>query len=270
MALVTHQVQDVYAPSRPSWKKGTKLTQNSKAFCTFQKIDITLYLNSVGPSFIHGSKRKSLRVSSFESSNQGDEYLDRVRGSKWAKSPYISSNGGLTSLPTSSPSQDRTLEGHSCNERVETDHEIMKCGILKRIWCNFLSLDAKIKIPMIIFIPLFLTVNIKYGAHVTKELIPLWIGGPLLLALYIKIVHVIYSLYVFSFKQSVKLVNNFGHGRIHLWQQFVYFRNLDYKDESKRMWKEFQEWFGDMCMEFVESMWSYRRTVGFLKMTKII
>lgn len=116
----------------------------------------------------------------------------------------------------------------------------------------------------------------KYGPQVAKELIPLWIGGPLLIALYIKMVQVLYSLYVFSFKQSVKVVKNFTSGndkeliRVRLWQHVVYFRNLEYKNESKRIWKEFKEWLGDKCLDYVESMWSYRGMVMFLKMANIM
>ncbi|KAI3737335.1 hypothetical protein L2E82_27333 [Cichorium intybus] len=237
MALATHQVQGSYAPSSLSWKKGIKLKQNCTSFCKFPRTDI----NRVDPSRIHGSKRSSVKLSNF------------------------SSNGGLTSLPTASPNQDLTLEVPPSNE---------KCGILKTLWCKFFSLDAKVKIPAIIFIPMFLVVNIIYGAHVAKELTPLWIGGPLLVALYMKMLHVICSLYVFSYKQLVKVVKNFTYGkesiRDHLWQHVVYFRNLDYKYESERIWEDFKIWLGDTCLDHVESMWSYRKTVGFLKMAKIM
>ncbi|CAH1417823.1 unnamed protein product [Lactuca virosa] len=59
-----------------------------------------------------------------------------------------------------------------------------------------------------IFIPMYLAVNIKYGPEVAKELTPLWICGPLLVALYIKILHGLCLLYIYSFKQSVKVVKD--------------------------------------------------------------
>ncbi|KAI3684510.1 hypothetical protein L6452_33734 [Arctium lappa] len=304
MVLVTHQAQGSYALSRPSWKRGSKPSQNLAACCTVQRMDITSCL-CVEPTLIYGSKRKSLRISyrlkgsqsgksSFKHSyiSEGNEDilsgLPKVQNGRAHSTPDadVTTTGSLairnlfkswlTLLPMASQNKEETLEGPSSNRRAETDHELLKGGILETVWSNFSGIDATIKIPAIIFIPLFLIVNMKYGAQVAKELTPLWIGGPLVVALYIKTVRVICSLYVFSFKKSVKVVNNFSRGKIkeviwvHIWQHMVYFRNLDYIAESKRVWEEFQAWMADKCLDFVESVWSCRQTIGLLKMANIM
>ncbi|KAK1407226.1 hypothetical protein QVD17_38840 [Tagetes erecta] len=171
----------------------------------------------------------------------------------------------------------------SSNEMVETDRKIQNTGrsvLLKAAWASFWGLDPAIKIPAMIFIPMYLAVNIKYGPEVAKELTPLWICGPLLVALYIKIVQGLCLLYVYSFKQSVKLVKNLPvyydyvisgklketiHAR--LWQPVVDFRNLGYKG----IWKQVQEWIIDKYLDYIESIWPhYCRLIRFLKRANFI
>ncbi|KAK8961157.1 hypothetical protein KSP40_PGU012172 [Platanthera guangdongensis] len=60
--------------------------------------------------------------------------------------------------------------------------------LLQASFVQFLKLDASISLPLVIFIPWFLTVRAVYGAEVVKELAPLWIIGPLVLCLYINII----------------------------------------------------------------------------------
>lgn len=314
--VTTHQAQGSYALPGPSWKRGIKPTQNLAACRPVKRMDITccscpepplIYgskRKSLRISYSKGSAqsdgyRNRLRWSqsgkrSFKLSyvSHGNEdilsRLSKVQNGRAhsTSDADVTTTGSLairnlfkswlTLLPMASQNKEETLEGPSSNGRVATDHELLKGGILETVWCNFLGMDAMIKIPAIIFIPLFLIVNIIYGTQVAKELSPLWIGGPLLVALYIKMVQLICSLYVFSFKKSVKVVKNFSRGkvkefiRVHLWQHMVYFRNLDYIEESKRIWEEFQAWMADKCLDYVESMWSYRETIGFLRMAKIV
>ncbi|GMQ10038.1 hypothetical protein CsSME_00053197 [Camellia sinensis var. sinensis] len=155
--------------------------------------------------------------------------------------------------------------------------------ILKAVWCYFWGLDAAVKIPLLIFIPLYLAVNVAYGAEVSKELTPLWVCGPLVVALYIKILHGLCALYVFSFKQTVKLVNNLptyyavaynyiGHGIYnHLWKHVVVIKNLDYKELSKTKRKDLELWAAEKYLDFVESIWPYYcRTIRFLKRANLI
>ncbi|KAC9378524.1 hypothetical protein R6Q59_010297 [Mikania micrantha] len=192
----------------------------------------------------------------------------------------------LTLLRTPSQSEipDGTLkEDPSTNEVLETDCKIQNSGksvILKAIWASFLGLDPAIKIPAMIFIPMYLAVNMKYGPEVAKELTPLWICGPLLVALYIKIIQGLCLLYVYSFKLSIKVVKNLPvyynyviSGKlketiyVHLWQPFVDFRNLGYKG----IWKHVQEWIIDKYLDYIESIWPhYCKLIRFLKRANFI
>ncbi|KAB1200927.1 hypothetical protein CJ030_MR0G005894 [Morella rubra] len=170
----------------------------------------------------------------------------------------------LTMLRTPPPSQvvDEVLgEEPSLRERSETQHgtQIKERGeILPAAWCYFLGLDISIKIPLLIFIPLYLAVNVIYGAEVSKELTPLWVFGPLIIALYIKMVRWLCALYAFSFKLTVEVIKNLPtycrlaynyvacgklkeEIRARLWQPIANIKNLDYKELSRRKLKELQE-----------------------------
>ncbi|XP_050222003.1 uncharacterized protein LOC126672115 isoform X2 [Mercurialis annua] len=161
-------------------------------------------------------------------------------------------------------------------------------NILKAIWSNFLGLDATIKTPLLIFIPLYLAVNAKYGAEVSKELTPLWILGPLITAFYVKMLRLLWALYVFTFTQTVKQIKNLpmyfsvtssyiAQGRLkedvkaRVFQPMIDIKNLDYKELSKKKMKEFEVWFLDKYLDFVESIWPhYCRTIRFLKRANLI
>lgn len=135
---------------------------------------------------------------------------------------------------------------------------------------------------------MYLAVNVAYGTEVSKELTPLWVFGPLIVALYVKILRVICALYVFTFKQTVKVVKNIptyyllactyiGGGKLkedmrdRFWQPVVYIKNLDYKEFSRRKLKDLQEWLLEKYLDFVESIWPYYcRTIRFLKRANLI
>ncbi|KVH98925.1 hypothetical protein Ccrd_022833 [Cynara cardunculus var. scolymus] len=185
--------------------------------------------------------------------------------------------------PSSQVPNDGPLEEPSLNEKVETDHKIQNSGrgvILKAFSGSLMGLDAAIKIPAMIFIPMYLAVNMKYGPEVAKELTPLWICGPLLVALYIKIVQGLCLLYIYSFKQSVKVVNNFPvyydfvvSGKLEetinarLWKPVADFRNLGFKG----IWKHVQEWIVDKYLDYIESIWPrYCKLLRFLKRANFI
>ncbi|XP_024972710.1 uncharacterized protein LOC112511345 isoform X2 [Cynara cardunculus var. scolymus] len=165
MVLATHQSQGSYALSRPSWKRGIKPTQNLAACCTVQRINITSCL-CVDPPLIYGSKLKSLRISyglrgsqsgksSFKLSyiSQGNEDilsgLPKVQNGRAhsTSDADVTTTGSLavhnmfkswlTILPMASQNKEETLEGPSSKGRVETDHELLKGGILETVWCNF-------------------------------------------------------------------------------------------------------------------------------------
>ncbi|XP_004298965.1 PREDICTED: uncharacterized protein LOC101308376 [Fragaria vesca subsp. vesca] len=176
-------------------------------------------------------------------------------------------------------------------EISETEHKTQnedRDGILRIIWCNFLSLNATIKIPLLIFVPSYLAVNILYGAEVSKELTPLWVLGPFIAALYIKMLQWLCALYIFSFKQTVKVVTNLPtyylaayryifHGKFkediyaRFWQPVVDIKNLDYKKLSRRKLKVLQELIVEKYLDFVESIWPYYcRAIRFLKRANLI
>ncbi|KAJ1439081.1 hypothetical protein SESBI_02864 [Sesbania bispinosa] len=138
-------------------------------------------------------------------------------------------------------------------QRTEKDR------ILKGAWSNFLALDATIKIPLLIFAPFFLAVNVIYGAEVSKELTPLWVLGPFIVALYIMIVRGLCALYIFTFKQTVKVLKNLPsycilaysyvfYGKLkedikaHILQPILIIKNTDYKQLTRKKLKELAEW----------------------------
>lgn len=188
--------------------------------------------------------------------------------------------------------EDRILK-ERLPRRVESGIHTMtlkkeKGEILKGMWCYFLGLDAMIKIPLLIFVPLYLAVNIVYGAEVSKELTPFWVLGPLIIALYIKMLKGLAALYVFSFKQTVKVLrnlpsfyllayNHIAQGKIkedlqaYLWQPLVHITKLDYKEVAKEKMKDLEVWVVEKYLDFVESIWPfYCRTIRFLKRANLI
>lgn len=200
----------------------------------------------------------------------------------------------LTMLRTQSPNEvvDEVLgEGRPPVKMSEAQTETQITGrgeILKAVWCHFWCLDATIKIPLLIFIPLYLVVNVIYGAEVSKELAPLWVFGPLIVVLYIKMLQGLCKLYAYCFKQTVKIVkslptyyliayNYVAHGKLkedvraRIYQPVVDMKNLDYKEVSRIKLKELQEWMLEKYLDFVESIWPYYcRTIRFLKRANLI
>ncbi|XP_057474027.1 uncharacterized protein LOC130762397 [Actinidia eriantha] len=129
-------------------------------------------------------------------------------------------------------------------------------------------------------IPSYLAVNVVYGAEVSKDLTPVWVVGPLIVAFYVKILKVIWALYIFSFKQTVKVVKSVPTYCImaytyvacgKLKQQVLDIKNFDYKALSKRKMTEFEEWADDKYKDLLEAIWPrYCRTIRFLKRAKLI
>lgn len=136
--------------------------------------------------------------------------------------------------------------------------------------------------------PLYLAVNLLYGSEVSKELTPLWIIGPLIVALYVKMFRAICGLYVFSFMQTVKVVKNLPtycllvheyifRGKLkeviraRLWKPLEDMKNTDYKELTRGKLKELQVWFMEKYLDYVESIWPYYcRTIRFLKRANLI
>ncbi|KAK6924822.1 hypothetical protein RJ641_009148 [Dillenia turbinata] len=162
-------------------------------------------------------------------------------------------------------------DGDPAQEKVE---------ILKTVWYHFWRLDATIKLPLLLFVPWYLAVNVIYGTEVSKELTPLWIFGPLVVSLYIKMLRGICALYVFSFIQTVNIVKNLptyylaaysyiAQGKLkedihaRFWQPLVDIKNTDYKQLSRQKLKDLEEWLMEKYLDFVESIWPhYCRTIS--------
>ncbi|KAJ0105313.1 hypothetical protein Patl1_18076 [Pistacia atlantica] len=200
----------------------------------------------------------------------------------------------LTMLQTQSPCQeaDEVLgERPPPKELSETNIETWNMGrseTLKAVWGHFWDLDATVKIPLLIFVPWYLAVNVVYGAQVSKELIPLWVFGPIIVALYIKMIRWLFALYVYCFKQTVKVVKNLptyfavaskyiAQGKLkedfraRVWQPVVDFKNSDFEELTRKNLKVFQEWMVEKYLDFVESIWPlYCRTIRFLKRANLI
>ncbi|XP_028784036.1 uncharacterized protein LOC114740082 isoform X1 [Neltuma alba] len=173
-------------------------------------------------------------------------------------------------------------------ETLDGSQSIERGKILKVAWTHFLALDETVKIPLLIFVPFYLAVNVRYGAKVSKELTPLWVVGPLIVALYVVIIRKLWSLYVFSFKQTVKVIKNFPSycilaysyvfgGKIKedfqtlILQSILGIKGIDYKEQSRRKLKELKEWIVEKYLDFVESIWPYYcRTIRFLKRANLI
>ncbi|XP_043695790.1 uncharacterized protein LOC122646321 isoform X2 [Telopea speciosissima] len=194
------------------------------------------------------------------------------------QSSSLSTNGILAVAPSECKISEHQSEGRK--------QEAVK--ILKAAWCYFLGLDAVIKISLLIFIPLYLAINIVCGPEVSKELRPLWIFGPLIMALYIKMLRGLCALYVFTFKQTMSVAKNLptyyvlaynymAQGKLkediqaRFWEPVLDIKNLHYKALSKRRLKQFKEWVTEKYLDYVESIWPfYCRTIRFLKKANFI
>ncbi|MBA0821293.1 hypothetical protein Goarm_018160, partial [Gossypium armourianum] len=118
-----------------------------------------------------------------------------------------------------------------------------KSEILKMVWSHFWDMDVTIKLPILLFIPLYMAVSLIYGAEVSKELTPLWT---------LQIVGNLPTYYVVAY-------NYVAHGKLkeevraRVWQPVVNIKNLDYKELSRRKMKDFQEWMMEKYVDIVES-----------------
>ncbi|KAF5743746.1 hypothetical protein HS088_TW08G00333 [Tripterygium wilfordii] len=198
----------------------------------------------------------------------------------------------LTRLRTHSPIQaeDELLEGVPPSEISQTQKASQnkeRSELLKASWQYFLGVDATIKIPLLIFIPSLVAVYTIHGADVLKELTPLWVLGPLIVALYIKMFRALCALYVFTFRQTVQVIKNVptyysvaysyvAQGKLNadvrarVWDPIANIKKNP-KELSRKKLEELKEWVVEMYLDFVESIWPYYcRTVRFLKRANLI
>ena len=127
-----------------------------------------------------------------------------------------------------------------------------------------------------------------YGLEVTKELMPLWVIGPLITALYIKLIKGICFLYVFTFKLAIKVLENVPSysmmtyrfimdGRLQSYvyscicQPIVDLKNMDYKELGRQKLKQIRIWAVESYLDYVESIWPYYcRMIRFLKRANLL
>ncbi|XP_071731698.1 uncharacterized protein [Rutidosis leptorrhynchoides] len=311
MALFTHQVQCSNFLSKLQSRK--KDAEPERVLTVFPKVKTTygtLWKHtsclSLRVQIAHASKRNLLKISSSKSGIQDSEEImyDSQEVQNMKIPVTLESNGTiagsiavqdlfkswLTLLRMPSPHHvaEGTLEGPFLNQIAETENKIIqnsgRSEILKMGWSTFLSLHPTIKVTAMIFIPMYLAINLKYGAEVVNELTPLWLGGPLIVTLYITMIQVITSLYIFSFKQSVKVLKKspmvydyVARGKLNevirnrSWTPMVEFWNLGCTEMSKRIKKKLQIWLVDKYMDYVESIWpSYCKFIRFLKRANFI
>ncbi|XP_061362968.1 uncharacterized protein LOC133306655 [Gastrolobium bilobum] len=313
---------------RLSWSKRLKLKQCLTKHHMIGRTDWHHLLKhniclSVGPPCFCVSKLKPLRISGFQGSAQNEYSGIRANRFKVPKTSIRLEESGeahnvplsyaseaneslatssaihrlfrkwLTMLRTQPSSQEveeifgeatpgvspEILQGTQSKERGE---------VLKMAWSHFLALDATIKIPLLVFVPFYLAVNVIYGAEVSKELTPLWVLGPLIMAIYIMIMRRLCALYAFSFNMTVKVLKNSPSycilaynyvfcGKLkedisaHLVQPIFSVKNRDYKQLTRGKLKELQEWIVEKYLDYVESIWPfYCRTIRFLKRANLI
>lgn len=117
---------------------------------------------------------------------------------------------------------------------------------------------------------------------------PLWILGPFVVALYIKLLQGICALYIYCFKQTVKVVKNFPtyymlandyivQGKLkevirtRLLQPVLDIKNLDYKEVAKSRMKDLKVILTEKYLDFAESIWPYYcRAIRTLKKANLI
>ncbi|CAI0398529.1 unnamed protein product [Linum tenue] len=306
MALATHQMRGSYVafPSRPSsWSRGVKLKQHVMSLHMVGRLDrrfsAKCYLHSSVGIGIHGLKTKLLRVSSFQGSAKNDDAGGRSSWSKGSKNSvkisYVSDDSGESLRERSHSSSqvaDGILEGPGPREEVaqtqSITQETQRRSFLSRGFHHFWQLDATIKIPILLFIPLYLGITAIYGVEVSKELTPLWVLGPLVAALYVKLLQGLWALYVFTFRQTVNIVKNLPTYYQVAWsyiaggklkeeigarfiQPIVTIKNSDHKEMVRQRMMVFKEWLTEKYLDFVESIWPYYcRTIRFLKRANLI
>ncbi|WOG95332.1 hypothetical protein DCAR_0414647 [Daucus carota subsp. sativus] len=194
----------------------------------------------------------------------------------------------LTLLRTPSPNQvvDEAIEKPASEEKKESEDKMQNNGrseILKAVWYSFWGLDAMIKMPLLIFVPLFLGINVVHGAAVSKELTPLWVIGPIIVAVYVNMFRAICALYVFAFKKTLKIINDVptyyavarrftsrGKPKEAL-SEMLGTQNLNFKDITEKLKKDFSNWLVEKYLDFIESIWpTYCRTIRFMKKANLL
>ena len=321
---VTYSLRNLPCSKRLKLKRClTKGHFTGRADC-HQMLKQTVFL-SVGPPHICGSKLRPLTITGFKVRDRNDGSITSAnelkvhktsvrveeKGEVKSESPKshkvppcgtsdtnenLAASSGIHKLFKKwltilcSPPSDQGMEEILGEQQVlpkssQGMKRTEKSQTLKIVWSTFQALDATIKIPLLIFAPFFLAVNAIYGAEVSKELTPLWVMGPLIVALNIMMVRVLCALYVYSFKQIVHIIpsycklacNYVFDGNLkedikaHILQPLLSVINADLKQLTIKLLKALAEWIREKYLDFVESIWPYYcRTIRFLKSSNLI
>ena len=157
-------------------------------------------------------------------------------------------------------------------------------------WWRILNSFICLLIYLLCFcsVPFYLAVNVIYGAEVSRELTPLWVFGPLIMAVYITIFRKLCELYVFSFKRTIKVIKSAPSfcslafvyvfsGKLKqdigalILLPIMFLTNDDYKELRRSKFEELRQWFVEKYLDFVEEIWPYYcRTIRFLKRANFI
>ncbi|CAM8933813.1 unnamed protein product [Rhodiola kirilowii] len=175
----------------------------------------------------------------------------------------------------------RTSEQLECSVSPGTKVEMHKRQwdtIREVVSCCFSRLDATLKITMLIFIPCYVAIRVIYGVEVLKELTPLWILGPLIVAFDIKMFQAISQLYVFCFKQAEIAIRSMPSPNklteamyTYILHTLVAMTSFDYKKAAKMKLKEIIQWNKNVPVIFLTLSWPfYWRIVRFLTRSNLI
>ncbi|XP_074575795.1 uncharacterized protein LOC141832206 [Curcuma longa] len=197
----------------------------------------------------------------------------------------------LRAAPTN-PTVNDNLSERACHYATSgTQHSVVgpKAGSIPRaIFAYLLGVDAAILIPFFIFIPFYLTIKIIHGAEAARDLTPLWIAGPLIVALYVKVIKRICSLYIFLFIQAGKFIMNLpkyfllvynyiaeGKLRTSLWtlfvKPFVDISTFNYGAYFRWKYEQLKVVAVEKYIDYLESIWPYYcRIIRLLKRANLI
>ncbi|CAH9071917.1 unnamed protein product [Cuscuta europaea] len=249
------------------------------------------------------SKQKVFKILAFKSSSQNDSGCSRFNamkksvnklsyGAHGSEKPLKHWLSILRTTPSSDQAISEIVEGQSSTQAVEAQKLVQqktkRRSILQAVWSYFIGLHATIKIGLLIFMPFYLAVTSAYGAEISKELMPLWIFGPFIISLYIKMIRAISALYVFCFAQTVKVVKNLPtcyslareyifHGklkeeiRVRLLQPVVSIKNTDYRKVVRSRLNDMKVILAEKYLDFTELIWPfYCRMIRLLKRANLI
>ncbi|XP_072961260.1 uncharacterized protein [Typha angustifolia] len=224
---------------------------------------------------------------SYEDADRGDTRIGSIAIQRLFKKWLI-----MLRTQTSSDTMDKNINEEPVQTTTsESPHEEIrtKAGkMLKAALVYFVGLDAAISIPLLIFVPWYLSVKLRYGAEVTSELKPLWFLGPLIVALYIKVIQGLCALYLYIFMQAIQLARNLpsysllvytyiAEGKLkayifsRFWEPIVRIKKMDYKALLRQKFKQLEDWVVEKYLDYVESIWPYYcRTIRFLKKAHLI